>query len=292
MPSRARGRDEHGPRADDEQQPEPPLAAPAELTDQATVLRAQRTLGNSAVARALMRNPNAELEAKTPEKVKHTTGKDVDTYLDSSPFFKALVEEKVKGGTKAEGHVHIHTPEEFVTECVAYLTARQNPATGANYTEDEAKAKEPNINAFRDGSEIHVHENRGEPGTVIHESMHLFSHDDFRGELGFNANEGATELFAKKLCAERKIKRGDFYADQYRAVKKVADLVGEDVLANAYYKGDVAGLRKEFDAKAGTGFVHKVREFFGGEKKGGAGTFDKWATAMKAGKYDEANDLF
>jgi hypothetical protein len=292
MPSRARERDEPGPRTDDEQQQEAPIAAPAELTNEASVLRAQRTFGNSAVARALMRTPNPELETKSAGKVKHKTGKDVDTYLDSSPFFKDLVEDKVKGGTKAEGHVHIHTPEEFVTECVAYLTSRQNAATGATYTDEEAKAEEPNINAFRDGSEIHVHQDRGEPGTVVHESMHLFSHDDFRDQLGFNANEGATELFAKKLCKEQKIKRGEFYVDQYKAVRKVADLVGEDVLANAYYKGDIAGLRKEFDAKAGTGFMHKVREFFGGKKKGGAGAFDNWATAMKAGKYDEANDLF
>ena len=293
MPSRLHGleRDERP----DEAQPakaESPPVGPEALTSAASVLQAQRTYGNSAVAR-LLRTPNPELEdTAIAAKVKHKTGKEVDTYLSSSPFFKDLVAEKVKAGTKAEGHVNIHTPDEFKTVCIAYLTARQNAATGANYTEDEAKAAEPNINAFRDGSEIHVHQDRGEPGTTVHESLHLFSHDDFRDQLGFNANEGATEYFCKKLCREIGLKRGNFYPNQFGAVEKLVGVVGEDTLAAAYFKGDIAKLRTEFDAKAGTGILHSVREFFGGAKKGGAGTFDKWATAMKAGKYDEANDLF
>jgi len=44
----------------------------------------------------------------TVTKVAHTEGKAVDTYADASPFLKKYVEVKIKGGTKAEGHVHIY----------------------------------------------------------------------------------------------------------------------------------------------------------------------------------------
>ena len=68
------------------------------------------------------------------------------------------------------------------------------------------------VNAFADGTQIHVNERRGEPATTVHESMHLFSADAWLPAVGFNANEGATEYFTKKLCAENKMTRGNFYA--------------------------------------------------------------------------------
>ena len=36
--------------------------------------------------------------------------------------------------------------------------------------------------------------------------MHLFSHAGW--DVGFNVNEGTTEYFTKKLCAELGLKRG------------------------------------------------------------------------------------
>ena len=252
----------------------------------------QRAAGNAAVAGMLSRVPNPALEEMTdpvpvPESVRqqagaggateledgkgdkskaHATGEQVDEYINGSPFIKDYVKDKVKGGTKAAGHVHADSPEDFKKNFIAYGKAR-------GMTEQAAKDMEPNVNAFRDGSEIHVHVDRGEFATNIHESMHLFSHDDYRGKLGFNANEGATEFFTKKLCAEQKITRGDFYPDQYGSTKKLADLVGEDKLAAAYYQGKVDDLKAALD-KAKT-----------------AGTFDKWVKAMQDGKYTEANAL-
>ena len=69
---------------------------------------------------------------------------------------------------------------------------RMNPATGKIFTEDGARARSKNVNLFADGAEIHLHENRGEPGTAIHESMHLFS-NACTVKMGYNANEGTTE---------------------------------------------------------------------------------------------------
>jgi hypothetical protein len=265
------------------EEPERAAAEPAPLAR--AVLDAQRMYGNRAVSQ-LLREPNDALAVKTEAIVKHKTGKEIDTFLDSSPFFRDLVEDKVKGGTKAEGHVHIHTPAEFVKVTVDYLMTRVNNDTGENHTEEEAKAEERNISAFRDGTEIHVHKGRGEPATTVHESMHLFSHADFNARIGFNANEGATEYFTRKLCREIKLRRGNYYADQYEAVQKLAGVVGEDILAAAYFNGDIAGLRQATDTRAA--FGEKVRKFFGGREQG---VFGRWTAAMKAGRYDEANDL-
>ena len=196
----------------------------------------------------------------------HATGEQVDEYVNGSPFIKKYVEDKVKGGTKAAGHVHADSPEDFKKAFIAYGQTR-------GMTEEAAKTMEPDVNAFRDGSEIHVHVDRGEFATTVHESMHLFSHDDYRNKLGFNANEGATEYFTRKVCVEQGITRGDFYAEQYASTKKLADLVGEDKLAAAYYQGKVDELKTAVDTKKA------------------AGIFDQWVAKMQAGKYSEADGL-
>jgi hypothetical protein len=252
-----------------------PRPEPAPLDPRvAGVLSAQAAYGNAWVARRMLaREPNPDLALETEATVKHKTGADVDAYLKASPFFKALVEAKFKGGTKADGHVHIDTPAQFLAAWTAYAKVRTNPDTGKPFTDDEAKAWEPTVNAFRDGNEIHVHQDRGEAATTIHESIHLFSDDAFRAKFGFAGNEGATEFWTKKLCAENKLTRGDFYPNEYKSVKKLADKVGEDALAAAYFQGKVAELEAAIDAKTA------------------AGTAAKWEAAIRTGKYADADAL-
>jgi hypothetical protein len=230
--------------------------------------------GNQAVARILAREPNPELEAV--KKVGHKTGKEIDTALDASPFFKPLIAEGVKAGKKADGHVHIHDAATFQTKCVAYLTGKQNPNTGKVFTDDEAKAFAKDVNAYQEDKEIHVHEERGEAATTVHESMHLFAHDTFVPKVGFNVSEGTTEYFTKKLCAEIKLTRGNFYPDQYAAMKALVDYAGETAVAEAYFEGKLAELEAAVDKKAG---------------EHGAGTYKKWLGYVQASKYAEAKAL-
>ena len=243
----------------------------------AMMRQAQQGYGNRAVGRMLARVPNPELESK-PAAIGHKTGKEVDAYLDASPFFKKLVADAVKAGKKAEGHVHIWTKAEFLTKCEAYLKGKRNPDTHATFTDDEAKEFAKNVNAFQDANEIHVNEERGEAATTVHESMHLFAFATVANKVGFNANEGMTEFFTKKLCAAQTpaIPRGDFYPDQHKSVKKLVDYVGEDTVAEAYYHGKLAELEAAVDKKAGAS---------------GAGTYSKWLGYMKLGKYAEADAL-
>jgi hypothetical protein len=272
----------HDP-ADPDRRREEPAAVPGEpllLRDarieapQLTAVRAslarslQAGIGNRGVGGMLMRDP----PAAAPPKIAHKTGKEVDDALDASPFFAKLVETKHKAGTKAEGHVNIHNDAAFEEAYVKMALTKTNPDTGNVFTEEEARARSKRVNAFADKGEIHVHENRGEPGTTIHESMHLFS-TAYTKKMGYNANEGTTEYFTKKLCAEIGLARGTFYSKQLASVEKLITTAGEDVVAAAYFQDKLAELETAVDAK---------KE---------AGTFGKWLTAMKASKYADADAL-
>jgi hypothetical protein len=255
----------------------PPLArSPHEAARAALAYGA----GNHAVTRILARDPPKTV-------VKHKTGKEVDVALDASPYFKPLIAGGVAQGKQADGHVHIHDDAGFEIAIAAYLTGKLNPDTNAVFKPEEITSFGKTVNAYADGREIHVHEERGEPATTVHESMHLFSHAGWT--LGFNANEGATEYFTKKLCAELGLKRGDFYADQHRAVKSLVEYVGETFVAEAFFNGKLDALEKEFDKKAGESVSTSVSNFFGSitgsEKKTGAGEFKKWVAYMEAGSY-------
>ena len=250
---------------------DPRLLASQSDSVRATVARAvQQGHGNSAFGRMLLRDP----PAAAPPAIGHKTGKEVDDALDASPFFSKLVEAKHKAGTKAEGHVHIHNNADFVKAYVAMALTRTNPNTLKIFTEAEATARAENVNAFQEGTEIHVHEARGEAATTVHESMHLFSEvAAWQNKVGYNVNEGTTEFFCKKLCAEIKLTRGSFYPSQYASVLKLVGASNENLLADAYFKGKLAELETAVDTKKG------------------AGTFGKWLAFMKASKYTEADAL-
>jgi hypothetical protein len=205
-------------------------------------------------------------------KVKHTTGKQVDTYLNANNFIKTYIEAKFKKGIKAEGHVHIDTEAEFVKAWVKYATGRENPDTKKAFTAEEAKNWASNINAFRDGTELHLHQDRGEPTTAIHESIHLFQEDTFASKVGFNAKEGTTEYFTRMICAEQKITREGFYASELKSIEKLVTVTTKETLAAAYFQGKVDDLEKAVEAK-------------------GKGTFAKWVGFMNGAKYSDANAL-
>jgi len=207
------------------------------------------------------------------KKVAHKTGKEVDAYLTGSKFFKGYVAAAVKGGTKAEGAVEIHAAADFLKEWTAYALARENPNTGKLFTKAEAAAWEPTVNAFQAPGKIHIHEERGEPGTAIHESLHLFTHSTFLPAVDFNVNEGATEVFTRKLCAEEKITRGTFYPDQRASVDKLVAKTSEAKLADAYFDGKLADLKTAVDGATAKG------------------TYDSWLGHMKKGKYSDADKL-
>jgi hypothetical protein len=248
--------------------------------EMAIARQARSGAGNRAIGRILARDGDGTTTAPI---VHHKTGAEVDAWLLASDFFKKYIKPKYDKGIKAEGHVHIDDDPTWEVEIVKYLKGKQNPDTGGVFDEDTAKAWGKNVNAFADGREIHANEHRGEAATTVHESMHLFSDDRWLNAVGFNANEGATEYFTKKLCAENHLTRGNFYAKQYASVKKLADKVGEKALADAFYDAKISELKDKVDGTEG--FWGTIAGWFKKSK------WKQWVAAMQAAKYDDADKL-
>lgn len=231
----------------------------------------QHSAGNRAFGRILARNGGGTTAPATPAL---KTGKEIDAMLLASDFFKPYVEPKQKKGTKADGNVHIHDAAAFKTALLAYFKGKENPKTHKEYTTEEAEAHEPRVRGFQDQDtgQIHVHEKRGDNGTIVHEAMHLFASQKWVNKVDFNVNEGATEVFARKLCKDHSIPRAG-YPDQWRSVMKLVAVTSETMLADAYFDNKLQPL------------IDKV------DKAKGKGTWDKWLALMVAGKYAEADPL-
>ena len=234
-----------------------------------SALALQRAGGNRMLGRILARDAAPAAPAKAPLK----TGKELDTMLLASSFFKPYVEPKIGKGIKAEGHVHIHDAEAFKAIALQYLKGKDNPKTGREFTDPEAEKFETTIRAFQDDKgEVQVHEKRADDGTVVHEAMHLFSSTAFVDAVGYHVNEGATEVFARRLASENSILRAG-YPQQHRLVMRLVSASSEKLLADAFFKGDVDPLKAKVD------------------KAKGAGTWEKWLGLMTAGNFEEAEKV-
>ena len=253
---------------------------------------------------------NTEGGAGSGTKVDHTTGEEVDTYLSAHPFLSAYVAEKFDAeGNGANGKVNILDAGAFKDAWVAYATVRTNPDTGSTFTEAEALAWEPTVNAYQGDGQIYIHEERGEAGTAIHESVHLFAHSTWVPAVGFNANEGTTEYFTRMVCDEQGITRGAFYTDQRSSVEVLAGEVGDAPLASAFFQGDIDGLESEVNGsnvddnvRAGAMWGGLIGGLIGAGVGAGIGyltseeespdRWTQWLAFMKAGQYSDADALF
>ena len=130
-----------------------------------------------------------------------------------------------------------------------------------------------NLNGFVDSSRrVWVHENKGNPGTMVHEAVHKYSD---RALIGYSQplNEGATEYFTRLVCNGQGINIAGRtnYNNNRNTVEKLVTLVGEQVVAEAYFDGKVRALKKAYkDAK---GDDAEWRKFIRATKN------DEWATA-------------
>jgi hypothetical protein len=223
--------------------------------------------------------------------------------LSSSPFFRRILGRKLKPiKTLVLG------PDTFRDEFISYSKRHVNARTGKRYTEAEAKAVEPSIQGFvsdETGTLILARE-RGGPDTAVHEAMHKFENP--RWDVPWVVNEGVTEFFSRKLCHEHGVPVAGSYEPQFRSVKKLVDeVVGETVLANAYFNGYIETLIGAVEvvtaAKRGLKGASKGTQEFpflgsGGGMIGatlgavsGIGTWSSWVAQMKAARFREADAL-
>lgn len=126
-------------------------------------------------------------------------------------------------------------------------------------------------------------------GTPIHEALHFYSDPDFRQEFRTPLNEGATEYFTHVIvdqlddpatttvdeASDIAHDRRNIYSDNLAFTEDLVNVVGEDILAAAYFEGDIAGLEAEYIAVTGR-------------------TADEWESMIehvKKEEWDEAEEL-
>lgn len=200
------------------------------------------------------------------DQVNPPSGQQVETWITANEFLNEYVGDVIDGGLRVDGAIFVHPPVEFRTLFVAY-------AEGRGMSNADATTMAPNVNAYRDGSEVHMCLDRGEVGTAIHEAIHFFSHDDYRGELGGDVNEGTTEYFTRIVTAQQGIVRGAFYTNQRGAVENLVAASTQEDVGDAYFDGEIDDLRTAVDDAKGED------------------TFDNWVTEMKAKNWAAANAL-
>ena len=253
--------------------PDSPLAA---------VWRAQRLYGNRAVTSVLARDPNPALEqapTTRPPKPALKSGREVDAIFETSVYFKDLVGAKLKKITLAKA-MKIDSEPEFEAAWVDYATRSINPQTNRNFTDEEARRylAIKGVRAFQDEDrgEVHIRRKGSDLGTQLHEGLHLFSDDRWKRRMNYNANEGVTEFFTRKLGPEVGVERDDSsFLQQYTSATHLVSAAGETAVADAYFKGDMAGLRKKVD----------------GRKTDGEGTWERWLGFLEASDFKAANKL-
>jgi len=238
-----------------------------------------QTQGDDAAQAALepqAAHPQMERGAGGRE-VDHTTGEEIDAYIQGDEFFYYYIRSSFdREGNGADGHISILDAEAFQARWIQYAMARLNPNTGERFTADEAAAYQ--ANAFVDGDQIVLHANRGEAGTAIHESMHIFTHSSYLPQMGFNINEGTTEFFTRLLCERVGVRRSSvYYREQRRVMEDVVAALprGHNILASAYFDGDINRLREAMNQGAGN------------EQR-----FEQWKAFMQAGDFRSARALF
>jgi hypothetical protein len=221
----------------------------------------------------LQRCAQTALSSVTPEQ----TPQDVDTIIQSNKFLQPYIDEKVKHGIRATGHLHIEDDDQFKNDYVAYAQKTINPSTHKGYTREEAEAEEPRIGGYREGTETYMRKWRGRLGYAVHESIHTYSSPAFLSFASQPGNEGVTEYFTNLVLEDHGLGKdaSEYTEHQLPPVEKLVQVLGpsgKTVLAGAYFNGKLQALREAVD------------------KARGQGTWNKWVAAMRAMDYSDASD--
>lgn len=117
----------------------------------------------------------------------------------------------------------------------------------------EWKKVKATTNAFVDGSKrVWIHESRGNPGTMIHEGIHVYSRDTLKGSNRM-LNEGVTEMYTRRVCQtlSPSIPLRTYYQGNYECAIELEKVVSAPVVAAAYFDGQVSALIRTFRAAKG-----------------------------------------
>jgi hypothetical protein len=200
-------------------------------------------------------------------------GKQVDLYIDANLLVKTAVSAQVLGGTKADGQIHVYDTATWPDALADYLEGTDNRATGLPYTRQEALLKAATVHGFQDATGSHLHAAESDIYVAIHEAMHLYQNEAFCDVVGWQVKEGMADYFAQNIATQQRIVPRQSYRRPRGAIVKLVAVSGEDLVANAFFKGRGRALETDVNAKQG------------------ADTFQSWVGFMKASQYDSADAL-
>jgi hypothetical protein len=179
----------------------------------------------------------ADLEAQaTGGTVKHATAKATDDSVRTQ--LKEYVGKAVKAGQTARGKVMILEGQNWLD---AYYHEFPDELPRGGPTDDE-----PTTNAFKTNRPpknlIVLNKDKGNPGTSVHEGVHLYQNNATLNKYGSDLNEAMTEYFTRKVTTPMGIARKN-YEDNLVAGEALVNAVGEKVVADAFFLGKTSQLQ-------------------------------------------------
>ena len=225
--------------------------------DAELVLRLQRTIGNRATARLLLRKPDSLTKAgiKTDDRVSDKTAGLIQAALLESEELAPFLKDKFPKAAITKDF-DIQTDDDF-DDAVKAMKHNTEPMT-----RNQIRAAYGNVGGFFDRSTKHIHvRQRSHFGHAVHESMHKVAHPAFHAFWGDFINEGVTQYFCDRLLVEQGlgIVTDHEYKDQLECAKKLVALTDWQTVAKAYFVNDDA-LRQAVMKKLGmdTGTLRKA----------------------------------
>lgn len=203
-----------------------------------------------------------EKEKKEPaavKKVDHMSASDADKHIQAK---MGKIVSGLPSGNVAQGKVRIVADAAFRTAYFRYF------GDDGEYDSTNAFVER---NSPDGGDVVWIHEERGNPGTSLHEAMHLYSNAAYRSDLGTAANEGTTEYFTRYVLGQigSTLVRTN-YNDELAPVNVLVGKAGTNPTAKGYFGGDIAGL----------------------ETAAGTAGFATWKAAMKKRDFPAASAAF
>ena len=176
----------------------------------------------------------------------------------SAPFAAA------KWGSGPGPTAHVVPAEGWQDFYAARAKGRIDPATGETLSEEAARKRAVTSHGFTTQTdEIYLKGGENSPGALLHEAIHALAPDAFDDQYGRRVDEGTTEYFARRVAAKAGKHPPSSYKLEHAGVQALAAVVGDALLAEAFFTGKTLRLQSAVDDARGEG------------------TFSAWRRAMQ-----------
>ena len=183
---------------------------------------------------------------------KDLAGKDADVlgWLNTDEIVRPYAQAKWTGGAKPK--LTIIGADKWVDEYVKRGKGKVDPATGQTVTDEELRSRAVKSEGVTtDDDEIIMKGGENTPAVLIHEAMHALAPSGFEDAYGRPAEEGAAEYFARRVARSASKHPSKHYDAEVAAIAALAAVVGEKLLAEAYFTGKTLRMQGVVEEKKG-----------------------------------------